>query len=51
MVGCGIGWYGQARQVFEELKQPANAAFVTSNIGDVQRQAKRYADAEATTGK
>ncbi|MCJ7533230.1 MAG: tetratricopeptide repeat protein, partial [Anaerolineales bacterium] len=45
---AAIAWYEQARQVFTDLKQPANVALVTRNIGDVQRQAKRYADAEAT---
>ena len=44
---AAIAWYAQAQQVFEELKQPANGAVVTRNIGDVLKSAKRYEEAEA----
>ena len=44
---AAIAWYEQARRLFEVLKQPANAAVVTGNIGDVLKAAKRYDQAEA----
>ena len=48
---AAIAWYEQARRVFEALKQPANAAVVTGNIGDVLKAAKRYDQAERLTGR
>ena len=44
---AAIAWHEQARRLFEALKQPANAAVVTGNIGNVLKAAKRYDQAEA----
>ena len=43
---AAIEWYERARGVFEELNQPANVAFVTRNIGDALRDAKRYDESQ-----
>ncbi|TEU17417.1 MAG: tetratricopeptide repeat protein, partial [Anaerolineales bacterium] len=44
---AAIGWYERARGVFEELNQPANAALVTGNIGDVLKDRGHWRQAQA----
>ena len=45
---AAIEWYRQSQALFEGLNQHSRVAVVLRDIGDVQRQAKRYEEAEET---